>query len=144
MNPGTCIHFTGVQHKACKLGYVYDQLAKPLPCIHSYKKHFPKEQRGQQEPCKHTDCKDYLAPTAEQVAEADRRLKERLEYFSRAMGPVSEWRKAQGWSKKNRVSATGKVPCNACGKGEIHLSMAAYNGHVWGKCTTEGCVSWME
>jgi hypothetical protein len=144
MNPGSCIHFTGIQHKACKLGYEYDKLDRPLPCIRSYKVHFSKERSGEQEPCKHSACHDYLAPTPEQIAEHERLITEALERHAKAAGPVSEWRKAQGWSKNNRVAATGKVPCNACGKGEIHLSMAAYNGHVWGRCTTDGCVSWME
>lgn len=144
MNPGTCIHFTGVQHKACKLGYEYDKLEKPLPCIHSYKVHWPKERRGEQEPCKHGDCKDYLAPTTEQVAEHEEAIKARMELFRKAMKAVNEWRAVQGWSNRNRVSARGEVPCAGCGVGTIHVSMAAYNGHVWGKCTTEGCVSWME
>jgi len=59
-------------------------------------------------------------------------------------GNVLQWRKANKWDRKNPKGATGKVPCEACGKGEIHLSMSAYNGHVHGQCTTEGCVSWME
>ena len=37
----------------------------------------------------------------------------------------------------------GVVECPVC-KGKLHLSHAAYNGHVWGRCETEGCVSWME
>lgn len=35
------------------------------------------------------------------------------------------------------------VECPAC-KGRLHLSIAAYNGHVHGKCETDGCVAWME
>jgi hypothetical protein len=37
----------------------------------------------------------------------------------------------------------GVVTCPVC-KGRLRLSHAAYNGHVWGQCETEGCVSWME
>lgn len=144
MNPGTCVHFTGIQHKACKLGYVYDQLQKPLPCIHSHRVNWPKEKRGEQEPCNHGECKDFLAPTPEQVAAHEQEIKERLALLSKAMKPVNEWRAAQNWSKQNRRGAQGTVPCAGCGVGTIYLSMAAYNGHVHGKCTTPGCVSWME
>lgn len=35
------------------------------------------------------------------------------------------------------------IECPVC-KGRLHLSQSAYNGHVHGKCETEGCVSWME
>jgi hypothetical protein len=35
------------------------------------------------------------------------------------------------------------VECPVC-KGRLHLTQSSYNGHVWGKCETEKCVSWME
>lgn len=58
------------------------------------------------------------------------------------VGPVvREWRK--DWSKSNRVAKAEVIECPAC-KGRLHLSQAAYNGHVWGQCETKGCVSWME
>lgn len=54
---------------------------------------------------------------------------------------VGPWRT---WTKKNRVAKQEAIVCpTGCG-GKLHLSQAALNGHVWGKCTTEGCVSWME
>lgn len=64
-------------------------------------------------------------------------------YFARlmlVMGVVSSWRT---WTKKNRVAKAEVIECPAC-KGRLHLSQAAYNGHVHGKCETAGCVSWME
>jgi len=37
----------------------------------------------------------------------------------------------------------GSVPCPICGEG--HLRYVVHeNGHIWAKCTTEGCVSWVE
>lgn len=138
MNPGSCIHFTGVQHKKCKLGYVYDSLTKPLPCMRSYTVHWPKERRGQQEPCKHTDCKDYLAPTPEQLAEDEKRIKAAMDRMLRVNAGIAEWRKAH-----KGKSAQNVIECPEC-KGRLHLSIAAYNGHVHGRCETAGCVSWME
>jgi len=37
----------------------------------------------------------------------------------------------------------GVVECPVC-KGKLHVSHAEYNGHVHGKCETEGCLAWME
>ncbi len=133
MRAGTCVHFTGIQHHACKACVPYATVMGTglhgLPCIHA--------NSG-------PGCDSYLEPTAEQIAEHDTKVKASLARFLGVMPAVNEWRAAQGWSKKNRVSASGTVPCGACGTGTIHLSMAGCNGHVWGKCTTVGCVEWVE
>jgi hypothetical protein len=139
---GRCIHFTGIMNKQCKAGVTYPD--GPLPCLRERVVNFPKERRGEVEKLPHSECASYTDPTPEQIEASEREFQDYTDKWSRAMVGVGEWRKAQGWSKKNRVSATGKVPCAGCGNGEIHLSMAALNGHVWGRCTTKGCVSWME
>lgn len=57
------------------------------------------------------------------------------------VGPVvAKWRT---WTKTNRVAKQEVIECPAC-KGRLHLSQAAYNGHVHGHCETQGCVSWIE
>ena len=130
---GSCVHFTGIQHDGCKAGIRYDAVRSDgLPCI-----------AGNSPPSGIT-CDSYLEPTAEEIAAHEAEIDAYLDRMRKAMGPVNEWIKAQGWSKRNKVSATGTVPCAACGTGTFHLSMAAYNGHVWGRCTTAGCVSWVQ
>lgn len=47
------------------------------------------------------------------------------------------------WTPSNRVAKQEVIECPAC-KGRLHLSQAAYNGHVHGHCETPDCVSWME
>lgn len=37
----------------------------------------------------------------------------------------------------------GTIVCPAC-KGELEWRRASGNGHVWAKCKTENCLSWME
>lgn len=37
----------------------------------------------------------------------------------------------------------GKLLCPVCKAGQLHWSMAS-NRHVWARCTTEGCVCWLE
>ena len=39
---------------------------------------------------------------------------------------------------------SGSVPCPDCGTGHILYSVASCNGHVWGQCTTKGCLTWMQ
>lgn len=47
--------------------------------------------------------------------------------------------------KKEFVGRAGSkvVECPAC-KRNLHMKIAACNGHVWGKCETKKCLSWME
>lgn len=56
------------------------------------------------------------------------------------MPVVAKWRT---WTEKNRVSKQEVIECPACA-GRLHLTQSAYNGHVWGRCETKDCVSWME
>jgi hypothetical protein len=37
----------------------------------------------------------------------------------------------------------GEIKCPTCG-GCLHWSRAPENGHVWGRCETEGCVAWIQ
>ena len=38
----------------------------------------------------------------------------------------------------------GTIDCPACKTGTVRYSRAECNGHVHARCSTEGCVSWME
>lgn len=146
MKPGECVHYTGCinpRKPACDAGVNYREhvggdgfgWVTRLPCF----------KLENVDPAKVVKCDKYCEPTAEQIAAHEAEVSAAITKMMVAYsGNVRKWREQQGWSKKNRVSAEGKVPCEACGTGEIHLTMAAYNGHVWGKCTTDGCVSWME
>jgi len=43
----------------------------------------------------------------------------------------------------NRPDVAGEIQCPACG-GTLKYSRSGYNGHIWGKCETEGCLQWMQ
>jgi hypothetical protein len=47
------------------------------------------------------------------------------------------------WRKQLPIGKQAVIECPVC-KGRLHLSQAAVNGHVHGKCETQDCVSWME
>jgi hypothetical protein len=40
-------------------------------------------------------------------------------------------------------SSSGTVECPEC-KGKLHFSIASSNGHLWGRCEKDGCLSWMQ
>ncbi len=53
-------------------------------------------------------------------------------------GPIiSAWREKKPRGKREVIE------CPVC-KGRLHLSQAAYNGHVHGRCETDDCLSWLE
>ena len=82
-------------------------------------------------------CDKYRDPTPEEIKEDQRIHKAALERMRTIMPVVAEWRKKPPRGKQEIIE------CPAC-KGRLHLSQAASNGHVWGKCETPGCASWME
>lgn len=47
------------------------------------------------------------------------------------------------WRKKPPIGKREVIECPAC-KGRLHLSQAAYNGHVRAKCETAACVAFIE
>ena len=59
----------------------------------------------------------------------------------RRFSPLIMWRIRR--ENKGR-SNQGNDPCPACGTGTFHWSIAGYNGHMRGQCTTKGCVNFIE
>lgn len=66
-------------------------------------------------------------------------IEEMMERMAIVMPVVSKWRVRP----KPTTSRREVIECPKC-KGRLYLSQSSYNGHVHGKCETEGCVSWME
>jgi hypothetical protein len=162
MDTGECIHWNGLgigDEKCCDAGvnYVEQFGSDPgiflrLPCVRYFT--VPAHGRGtyvkpgeptiQKEHDRHGQamipCDKFIAATQEQV-DADRlETEHHMDKMRLVIGTVSKWRT---WTKKNRVAKEEVIKCPSCG-GKLHLSQAAYNGHVWGQCETKDCVSWME
>lgn len=86
-------------------------------------------------------CPNWERRTIEQATKHHDDIEATMKRMRVVGAVVGPWRT---WTKKNRVAKQEVIDCpTGCG-GKLHLSQAAYNGHVWGKCTTEDCVSWME
>lgn len=127
--PDRCRHFTGIQNDRCNAGIEYDTVRGngPIPCI---------TLNG-----KRNDCRpSYREPTPEEIAADEAEFDSVMARMRKVMPVVQQWRT---WTKKNRVAKQEVIACPACG-GRLHLSQAAYNGRVWGRCETAGCVEWME
>lgn len=58
-----------------------------------------------------------------------------------ALAAVSEDAKRKGLKKGN--GGQGQIECPIC-KTSLRYSVASVNGHIWGSCSGEGCVRWMQ
>jgi hypothetical protein len=126
MEAGTCKHFTGIQNKVCKVGISYDGFARPsFPCIKAFNE-------------KGLVCSKYEEPTAEELKEWNDFIQGRMNMLIAAQTVVEPFR-----ARNKGKSAKEVVECPCC-KGKLHMTIAAYNGHVHGKCETDGCLAWME
>lgn len=131
----TCVHFNGIQHQACLKGVKYHQRTmvdgKPhalgYPCCPPY----PTDKR---EPFA---CEHFQPKNPEQIAAEEAEIEAALTRMRLVMPLVSEWR------KKPPIGKTEVVRCPVCG-GQLQLQQSAFNGHVWGRCSTADCVNWME
>lgn len=124
-----CRHFTGVLSKTCEIGISYESITD-------------KSSRPFRWTCISPDacipCASYQPYTAEEIAEQDRILAERLNYLLAAMEKIKE-------KEGKRRGVQGEIDCPKCGGADaLHYTISAYNGHCWGKCETDGCLSWMQ
>jgi len=83
-------------------------------------------------------CPKLRRPTEQEMADHERWLEKRMDLMGVVSVGIGPWREAH-----KGKSAAEVVKCPAC-NGQLHLSISVYNGHVHGRCETEGCVSWME
>lgn len=147
-----CRYFTSgvdvLHDKRCAKGICYRSVTtKPdepgssfrLPC------HTPNESHGLKvlaETGPAGTCEHFSALTEDEAVEREAETKRWIEESDRRIKLVLPIIAAMKTKYKGR-SAKGVKTCPVCG-GKLHLSHSGYNGHVWGKCETEGCLAWME
>jgi hypothetical protein len=132
-----CRHFNGIQHDKCKAGICYKELQKDyelvLPCLPNFVNVSKRNV---------ATCDKFATFTAEELAQQEKEIATHLECFSKVMTAITPVRKTVKASGK---SWKGRVDCAACGgKNTLFLSFSSYNWHCHGKCSTPGCVAWME
>jgi hypothetical protein len=132
----TCRHFNGSQNKKCSAGIQYLEWKqgveeRAMPCI---PKHINNHETW---PC---DLFEIMSQ-ADAEKEADERIV-RMNRGIKGRHAAKDDAKAKGLGKGH--GGNGAIPCPSCEGGTLHYSVAGYNGHMHGRCTTTGCVSWME
>jgi hypothetical protein len=126
-----CHHFNGIMNKCCDAGIEYDSVRPDgyrLPCLEP--SIGDDRQKG--------DCSLYRLSTPEEIAAEDAAFESAKERFMKTLPLIAEVKSShegEDWS--------GVVECPVC-SGKLHMSHAAYNGHVHGQCETKDCLAWME
>ena len=127
-----CKHFNGIHHDQCEAGITYDTSGKfALPCLPSLA---DKRER--------LTCESFCVMTKEEAeSEADE--------FERAYQTAVVARKAAKDDAKAKNlgrgnGGRGNLKCPVCTDGILHYTVAWLNGHMHAKCSTAGCVAWME
>lgn len=129
----SCKHFNGIQNKVCKAGITYMQNSSEIamPCI-----------PGLIHDRKTWECDQFAIMTreqAEQEADDDIRAMNRT---ITARIDAKDHAKKLGYGKGR--GGVGSLKCPCCEDGHIQYSVASVNGHMHARCSTGGCVSWME
>lgn len=122
-----CIHVAAYPAKICKAGVEYASLPKPHPCV-----------RGEAT----EGCACYATYTPEEIDEKERKLNQMVENIGKARAAIVQ---AIGPERKKQ-SLSGRIDCPVCGNSSClgFTYAGSYNGHIHARCSTEGCVRWME
>jgi hypothetical protein len=152
MKKGTCKHYTGFTlfrtAGQCRAGVNYRDVtpdpdtsgcALRIPC-HTVCNFYQPGQLA--EFARRGTCAKYEEPTDAEVAAHEAEIEAMIAKSEAQMAAttpllkrIKKDHKGQDWQ--------GVEVCPVCG-GKLHLSHAAYNGHVHGRCETEDCLNWME
>jgi len=125
-----CRHYNGpIRNDCCAVGVNYRKLGDDskagyivrLPCV------VGSPLSKDQVVC---DKIDLFTPV--ELKKLEQEMLDRMDAVAKA---ISEIRKTKQQS--------GHVKCPTCSN-KLHFSIAKSNGHLWGKCETDKCLSWME
>lgn len=155
LRKGECKHYAGLRAGTCEAGVCYrDVTPEPdapgiiyrLPCIQEHGPGLAKLAESSKD--KKGTCPKYEEPTPEEIKAAEKADEEmmaaavaRAEKIAPA---IAELRREAGPKGQRRSLVKDFDPCPACGTGKLRLSIAGYNGHIHGRCTTAGCISFMQ
>lgn len=83
-------------------------------------------------------CDKFTDPTDEEIAAHQASINDGIKRFKLTLPLIARIKK-----EHKGTNWKGVEVCPAC-NGRLHLTHTECNGHVWGKCETEGCLAWME
>lgn len=132
----SCRHFNGIQHDKCKAGVTYVKWKqgvdeRAMPCLPSM------VHEREVWPC---ELFEIMSQSDAEKA-ADARI-DSLNRTVKAMRAAKDDAKAKGFRKGS--GGISEIACPCCDGGKLRYSVANYNGHMHARCSTNGCVSWME
>ncbi len=87
-------------------------------------------------------CEKRHFPTAEEVAAEVAEHNASWERLKLGIAAAGDDAKKRGLGKGK--GGAGVTTCPVCKTGELHYTVAGYNGHMWGRCSTKDCVSWAQ
>ena len=129
MRKDSCKYFTSPIHNTeCKKGINYRKLAgEPregylarIPCAGS-----SPLRKG------NISCELKENYTKEEILAQETEMKIQSEMICKAINEI-----------KKIKTQSGHIECPKC-KNQLSFSVAKLNGHIWGRCKTEGCLAWM-
>ena len=138
-----CVHFTGISQTTCNAGVAYASVQREHPPIPYRRGSGAVYESRRSLPCVDSlnlggaACEKRCMPTPEAVAakvEADNRAVEAMLTARHAIVQVTDGRRG----------VHGSIACPACKSGSLTYSVAGSNGHIHARCSTDGCVAWME
>lgn len=140
-----CVHYNGLSGpgmardeatRCCEAGVVYLTVKSTDESRKGFDR-YPCFREGEGVPC---DKRHF--PTPEEVAAEVAEHDASWERLKLGIGAASDDAKKRGFKKGNGGGAS--VTCPVCKTGVLSYTVAAYNGHMWGRCSTKDCVSWMQ
>lgn len=132
---GRCIHYNGTINKKCGAGIVYTAVTKAgdgivfdrMPCF---------SQNGIAGLC--TACQ---YPSEKEIKDSDRELGEHIQKMTAVRRAIVADIKAKNAANR---SFSSMIDCPLC-DGKVSYSYAgSYNRHIHARCSTAGCVNWIE
>jgi len=76
------------------------------------------------------------------MSEENPKTDDKYKKFEAGLGGVLAAIAAIQKKEGKKRGVVGTIECPVCGK-SLKYSIAASNGHVWGKCETTNCLAWM-
>lgn len=133
-----CVHFNGIRDDkaACDAGVVY-LTVKQTDEYHVGLKQYPCWRGHEDVPCQHRRFH-----TDEEVAAIVAEHDEHTKKLFAGIKAAQENAKKLGFKKGN--GGNSYVKCPSCADGTIAYTVSGYNGHLWGRCSTPDCCSWMQ
>lgn len=130
-----CVHFTGLQNKACEAGVEYDAVRVKHEPIDGFRDSIPCLARHN--PGGAT-CASLCPHSREQSEAREAEISASIERSMKATKAIREHSKSTG-----RMSDV--IDCPACGTPKaLGYGIARSNGHIHARCNTPKCVAFMQ